>query len=126
MIIWKKEAQNEKNLIIAEGDSRNIIIYKDGKNSPRVDVLFRDNMLWLTQKQIGELFGVQKANISKHFKNIFTEGELISIIIERTSSDIGFCQELNFKLAQNMLFALMLNIHVQETAHMFGYFLIIR
>ena len=33
-------------------------------------------MLWLTQKQIAELFGVQKANISKHFKNIFTEGEL--------------------------------------------------
>lgn len=66
----------KKNLIISEGDSRNIIIFKDGKNSPKVDVLFRKNMLWLNQKQIGELFGVQKANVSKHLKNIYTEGEL--------------------------------------------------
>ena len=33
--------------------------------------------VWLTQLKIAELFGVQKAAISKHIKNIFASGELI-------------------------------------------------
>jgi hypothetical protein len=32
--------------------------------------------IWLTQQQIAELFGVQKAAISKHLKNIFNSEEL--------------------------------------------------
>ncbi len=53
-----------------------IIIYQNenGKNS--VDVTLEDNNLWLSQKQMAELFGVKTPAISKHLKNIFTEGEL--------------------------------------------------
>ena len=39
-------------------------------------MLFRDGNLWLPQAGIAELFGVQKAAVSKHLKNIFAEGEL--------------------------------------------------
>jgi hypothetical protein len=32
--------------------------------------------VWLTQKQIAELFGTQRPAITKHLKNIFLSGEL--------------------------------------------------
>jgi hypothetical protein len=61
---------------IVDGDSRNIILYYDGENSPRVEVLFREEVLWMNQKQIAELFGVERSVITKHLKNILAEGEL--------------------------------------------------
>ena len=37
----------------------------------------KDETLWLTQKAMAQVFGVQVPAISKHLKNIFSEGELI-------------------------------------------------
>jgi hypothetical protein len=62
---------------IVDGESRTIILYYDGENSPRVEVLFREEMLWMNQKQIAELFGVNRPAITKHLNNIFNEGELV-------------------------------------------------
>lgn len=44
----------------------------DGK----VQVVVKDETLWCTQKAMAQLFGVGVPAISKHLKNIFTEGEL--------------------------------------------------
>lgn len=41
-----------------------------------IEVLCRDENLWLTQKRMAELFDVQLPAISKHIKNIFESGEL--------------------------------------------------
>lgn len=43
----------------------------------RLEVSVADETIWLTQQKIGELFGVGKAAISKHLKNIFDTGELL-------------------------------------------------
>jgi hypothetical protein len=42
----------------------------------KVDVLVQDETIWLTQKAMAALFGVQIPAINKHLKNIFNEGEL--------------------------------------------------
>ena len=42
----------------------------------RLEVLLRDESIWLSQQKIADLFGVQKAAISKHLKNIYASGEL--------------------------------------------------
>jgi len=55
--------------------TQNIVIYKT-KNGPELEVKFEKETLWLTLNQIALLFGVQKAAISKHIKNIFKSGEL--------------------------------------------------
>lgn len=44
----------------------------DGK----VQLVIKDETLWCTQKAMAQLFGVGVPAISKHLKNIFTEGEL--------------------------------------------------
>jgi len=50
--------------------------YQSNDTRITLDVRFDNETLWLTQAQIGTLFGVQKAAISKHLKNIFESGEL--------------------------------------------------
>lgn len=39
-------------------------------------VYFDQGSFWLTQKAMGELFGVDRSVIGKHLKNIFETGEL--------------------------------------------------
>ena len=53
-----------------------IIFYRDKDQNIKVEVFFENETFWMTQKKIAELFGVQKAAISKHLKNIFESGEL--------------------------------------------------
>ena len=53
-----------------------ILIYTGRSGQPVIDVQTDGETVWLTQAQLVRLFDSSKANISKHIKNIFTEGEL--------------------------------------------------
>lgn len=53
-----------------------IAIYTSEDGSISLDTKLENDTIWLTQKQMAELFGVKIPTISKHLKNIFTEGEL--------------------------------------------------
>lgn len=68
-----------------------IIIYRGDDGQPGIEVRMRGETVWLTQKQLAELFGVQRPAITKHIGNILEEGELkedsVSSILEHTSSD---------------------------------------
>ena len=52
------------------------LIYNTPTEQVKVEVVIKDETLWLTQKAMAELFGVGVPAISKHLKNIFIEGEL--------------------------------------------------
>ena len=52
------------------------ILYNTPEYSEKVQVVIKDETLWMTQKAMSELFGVQVPAISKHLKNIFESGEL--------------------------------------------------
>jgi len=52
----------------------NIVVYNSGEIELKVPVT--QETIWLTQKQIVELFGSSKANISEHIKAIFESNEL--------------------------------------------------
>lgn len=52
------------------------ILYNTPEHSEKVRVVVREETLWMTQKAMSELFGVQVPAISKHLKNIFESGEL--------------------------------------------------
>lgn len=57
-------------------DTAQIALYKvDGKDVP-VEVRYMNETFWLTQKEMGELFDVDRTVVSKHLKNIFESGEL--------------------------------------------------
>jgi len=52
------------------------LLYTAPDGAVKVEVFFRDETVWLTQKALAELFGVQVPGINKHLKNIFDCGEL--------------------------------------------------
>jgi hypothetical protein len=74
-------AKQQSDFILSTGN--------DGKVN--VEVFLKDETVWLTQKAIAELFGVQVPAINKHLKNIFEAGELkeksVISILETTASD---------------------------------------
>ncbi|HOW52145.1 MAG TPA: virulence RhuM family protein [bacterium] len=67
------------------------LLYTASNGAVRVDVFFKDETVWLTQKALAELFGVQRPAVTKHLKNIFESGELaeeaVGSILEHTAED---------------------------------------
>jgi hypothetical protein len=51
------------------------LIYQSEDGATRIDVLLEAETLWLSQKQLTELFGKAKGTISEHIKHIFEDGE---------------------------------------------------
>jgi hypothetical protein len=68
-----------------------IIFYQADDGNIKIEVFYHDETFWMTQKKIGELFGVQRPAITKHLKNIFESNELeedsVSSIMEHTAED---------------------------------------
>ena len=53
-----------------------MIIFKTDDKKISVDVRFDEETVWLTLDQMAALFERDKSTISRHIKNVFTEGEL--------------------------------------------------
>ena len=54
-----------------------IIIYQTEDGLAKIDVRLENETVWLSLDQMAELFQRDKSTISRHIKNIFSEGELI-------------------------------------------------
>ncbi len=57
-------------------NSHDFLLYTNDNGEVKVDVLLKDETIWLTINQMAELFGIDKSGISRHIKNIFETGEL--------------------------------------------------
>lgn len=53
-----------------------IILYRTDDRAVKVEVSFQDETFWLSQKRMGELFGVETHTINYHLKEIYSSGEL--------------------------------------------------
>ena len=76
---------------MSESSEKPIILYSTPDGVIKVKLLYNAESFWLPQDGIAQLFGVGKAAISKHLKNIFEEGELqegaVVSKMETTASD---------------------------------------
>ena len=65
-----------------------VVLYRSRETNVVVSVRYMNETMWLTQKEMAELFGTTASNVSMHLKNIFAEGELsedVSLIKFRIS-----------------------------------------
>ena len=60
-----------------------IVLFADGDINLEVELSLELETVWLTQKQMGELFEVKQATLCEHINNIISSGEL-------DESSIGF------------------------------------
>jgi len=67
------------------------LLYSTPQENVKIDVVIKDETIWLTQKAMAMLFGVNQPAISKHLTNIFSDGELnentVYSILEYTAND---------------------------------------
>ncbi|WP_314848087.1 virulence protein RhuM/Fic/DOC family protein [Rothia dentocariosa] len=57
--------------------NNSIIIYQPHADQPAVDVRLEGETVWLSQRQMAELFDVDVRTISEHLSNVFSSGELV-------------------------------------------------
>ena len=55
-----------------------LIFYRTPEGDRKIEVVYRDEDFWLTQKAMAGLFAVGVPAVNKHLKNIFDSGELAS------------------------------------------------
>ena len=61
--------------------SGEILLYNYDDKKEFLNVYFKDETFWLSQKAMAELFDVQTPAISKHLKNIFSDAQKGQICI---------------------------------------------
>ena len=94
-----------------------VVLFTDGKISIEVQVSPDQETVWLTQKQMGELFGVKQATLSEHINNILESGEL-----DETSigfSDKSFIKKYIFSklcIVMKIIASVILNL-IQKLKH---------
>ena len=71
-----------------------MMIYQTEDGAVKIDVKIADDTVWLSLDLMAELFQRDKSTISRHIKNIFSEGELSpnSVVTNfaTTASDVIF------------------------------------
>ncbi len=64
------------NEIMTYGEEDNVVVYRSADNAVQLDVQLARETVWLTQKQMADLFQKDQSVIARHINNIFAEGEL--------------------------------------------------
>ena len=67
---------NSENLVNFPQEPTDFFLYSSPDGKVKVETWLYDENIWLPQKRIAELFGVDRSVITKHLQNIYTEGEL--------------------------------------------------
>ena len=96
-----------------------IVIYTSEDGTVSLDTKLENETIWLTQKQMAELFGVKTPAISKHLKNIFNEGELkeeVVISILETTTKHGAIKGKTQKSTTQFMHQMYLQIQKMEVS----------
>lgn len=78
--------KKDKN-IKASDELSDFILYTAPSGEVRIEIYVQNETVWLTQQKIADLFGVDRTVVTKHLKNIYTEGEL-----EKTATSAKYAQ----------------------------------
>ena len=76
-MIMSNEIEIKKTQMELFPDQEQMIIYQTDDGAVKVDVRMQNDTVWLSLDLMAELFQRDKSTISRHIKNIFSEGELL-------------------------------------------------
>lgn len=63
-----------------------LILYTTDDGRSQIKLRAKDQTVWLTQREMAQLFDVSTDNVDLHLKNIFADGELeIKAVTEESS-----------------------------------------
>ncbi len=83
-----------------EETKNKIIIYKTEDGEMKIEVALEDETVWLSQKQMAELFDCSVDNVALHLKNVYLEGELDE---ETTSEETSVVQKEGSRVVNRII-----------------------
>jgi hypothetical protein len=90
-----------------------LTIYESSNGNIKIDVRLEDETVWLTQEQIALWFGKSRSIITKHIRNVFSEGELQEKVVCRnfrnTTSSCNSPSEKTFRICSVIVLRLFPN-----------------
>ncbi len=63
-----------------------LILYTTEDGRSQIKLRAKDQPVWLTQRELAQLFDVSTDNVGLHLKNIFSDGELDAVSVTEESS----------------------------------------
>jgi len=57
-----------------------IVLYQTEYGKIRIDTVFQDETIWLTQAKMAELFDTERSVITKHLRNIYKSNVTTQVI----------------------------------------------
>jgi hypothetical protein len=78
--------KNEPVHLVEDAETGDRFLVYGTDKGLRLDIRYEGDTLWMSQAQIGQLFGVDRSVITKHIANVYAEGELDA---EATSAKIA-------------------------------------
>src|ERR1043165_3363800 len=72
----KAKAKPDDSIALAAPEPSEFLLYQTEDGLARVQIRLFEGIVWLTQKQLAELYQTGVPSISEHLTNIFREGEL--------------------------------------------------
>ena len=78
-----------------------IVLFTDGNKNIEVQINLESETVWLTQKQIEELFEVSHATVSEHITRILKSGELDEISVGFSDKSTGGRKPKIYNLDKN-------------------------
>ena len=78
----------------------NLILYTTEDGKSQIKLRAKDQTVWLSQREMAELFDVSTDNVGLHLKNIFEDGELIR---EATTEESSVVQTEGTRLVQRSM-----------------------
>ena len=80
-------------------DKFDVIIFRDNDVEIEVNVSPQEETVWLSQKQIAELFNKERSVISRHILNVFRDGELDeSTSVQKMHRSDAYRPEMQYNL----------------------------
>lgn len=80
-----------------------IVLYTTEDGCVQLDVKIDEKSVWLTQQQMGLLYGKAKSTISEHLTNIFAEGELDANVVVRENRTTTQHGAIEGKTQENLI-----------------------
>lgn len=83
-VLSTSESEEDTTIVpVIDGPEKEVVLYQTDDGNTNVSVFFYDENFWLTQKAMGELFGVASNTITYHLKEIFKSEELLENSVAR-------------------------------------------